>query len=405
MPVTSQKILIGIKKLGYFVFAASLLFPTVLCASFVESTMGLAVVNDATAAFYNPASLVQLKSSQFISLNTYAQFSNYFTGQTTLGGFTQAGDANIQTNYFLPSLYLGIPIMNRVTLGLAVVGNSFNKDFESNSILRYAQSNSSTESIDFVPALGVKINQYLALGAGMNFSIVRMWLNPIIGFPGLNIPDSQSHNSSSGEGFGGDVGFLLTPRQGTLIGFNYRTAVTYPMSGTSTLDNPAIVSNHYQFNIWTPANAVLTIGQLVTPSLGFISTVHYIQWDIYKDMTINGIAGPQGITNGTAYFRLHNSWILTFGGQYRIIPKLVFRAASSYIQSPASGNYQISNGDGLVLGASVGYQIIKNIALDSSYAHEFVGNKSINITTGRNIIMGVNTGARDSVSLKLTINM
>lgn len=397
--------LVKIKKFRSVVLACSLLFPTILHASFVESTIGTAVVNDATATFYNPASLIQLKNSQIISLNTYAEFDNCFTGQTIQGNFIQSGSSNINTYYFLPSVYLGIPIVNKIALGLAVVANSFNKDFESNSILRYAQSNSSVDNVDFVPALGIKINDYFALGGGVNFSSVHMVLNPIIGLPSLNIPDSQGHDNSRGNGWGGDVGFLLTPRQSTIIGFNYRTAVTYPMSGSSSLENPSIVSNRYQFKIWTPANAVVTISQLVTPTLGLIGTVHYIQWNIFKDMPIYGIAGPRGITNAVTYFNFHNSWVLTFGGHYRILPKLVFRAAGSYVESPASGQYQISNGDGFILGASVGYKIIKNIAIDGSYAHEFIGNKSINIVTNQSIIMGVNQAARDSVSLKLTVNM
>src|SRR5690606_26970330 len=136
-------------------------------------------------------------------------------------------------------------------------------------------------------------------------------------------------------------------------------------------------------------------------TLGFIGTVRYLQWNIYKDMVLSGVASPLGVINGVTQFRFHNSWVLTFGAQYQILPKLVFRAAGSYVESPGNAQYQITNGDGFVLGASVGYKIIKNIAIDSSYAHEFLGNKSINITTGRNIIDGVNSGARNSVSLKL----
>lgn len=388
-----------------FIFAFLLIAPTILYASFIESTIGTAVVNDATATFFNPASLVQLNNYQIISLNTYAQFRNHFTGETIQNGVIQSGNSNAITQYILPSVYLAVPIKNKVTLGFAVVVNSFNKDFESDSILRYAQSNSATENIDFVPAIGVKVNQYLALGAGLNFSAVRIWTNPIVGFPKLNIPDSESHNNSKGQAFGGDVGFLLTPKPFTRIGFNYRTAVTYPMSGTSILENPYTVSNQYRFKTWTPATAVLTVGQLATKALGFIATLRYIQWNIYNKVAINGIAGPLGVTNATALFRYHNSWTCTLGAQYRIFPKWVWRAAGTYVESPANGRYQISNGDGFILGASVGYIIIKNIVMDAAYAHEFVGDKSIHITSLANQIIGVNSGFRNSVALRLTINM
>jgi long-chain fatty acid transport protein len=392
--------------LRYFIFIVVLIFPAITYASFVESTIGTAVVNDATATFYNPAALTLLKNPQIISLNSYSLFRNNFTGQITQNNFKESGSSNSQTNYFLPSLYFGLPTAKKFTLGLAIISNSFNKDFEGNSILRYAQSSSRVQNIDFVPALGIRLNEYFSLGAGLNFSRLNMLLNPIFGFPRLNIPDSEGHNESSGDGWGGDIGVLVKPRKGTLMGLNYRTAITYPMSGTSTLEsNPPLVSNNYQFKIWTPASAVFTISQAATKALGFIGTIHYIQWNIFKDIQINGIATPRGIINATAHYHLHNSWVLTAGSQYKITPKLVLRAASSYVQSPASGRYQISNGDSLILGASMGYEITKNISIDGSYAHSFIRGKPIDITSGRNTIIGVNQAARDGVSLKLTINI
>lgn len=119
---------------------------------------------------------------------------------------------------------------------------------------------------------------------------------------------------------------------------------------------------------------------------------------------ISGIATPRGIINATAHYHLHNSWVVTAGSQYKLTQKLVVRAASSYVQSPASGRYQISNGDSLILGASMGYKITQNISIDGSYAHGFIRGKPIEISSGRNTIIGINQAARDGVSLKLTVN-
>jgi len=41
-----------------------LFLPSSVHASFIESTVGTAVVNDATAAYHNPAALLLLKNSQ-----------------------------------------------------------------------------------------------------------------------------------------------------------------------------------------------------------------------------------------------------------------------------------------------------------------------------------------------------
>lgn len=408
--MSSQGLLSWFKYFQSFLFI-SLFFPLTLRASFIESTIGTAVVNDATATYYNPAALTLLENPQIITLGTVAYFRTHFTGQSTQSatGFTQSGSSNAHTHYFLPSLYLGMPT-KKISVGLAVISNFFNRDFEQNSILRYVQSNNRIRDFDLVPAIGIKLNEYIALGVGINISYAYFLLKPIIGFPSLNIPDSQSRDESSATGWGGDVGFLLKPARSTMIGFNYRTAITYPLSGTSVFEShPSVTSNHYRFKFWTPARSVVSVNHFVTKYLGFIGTIQFIQWSILKDINIHGIATqvasrPVIIPNATVHFHLHNAWLLTLGSHYRITPKWIVRVAGSYNQSPANAHFQISNGDSIILGASMSYEILKHIIIDGSYAHAFIKNQNVNIT-GRNIINGVSKGFRDSISLKLTFNV
>jgi long-chain fatty acid transport protein len=403
-----SKKLNGIKKFQIFLLLCLSLFPLTLRASFIESTIGAAVVNDATATFYNPAALVLIKKPQIIALNTIGQFRSQFTGQAIQSrtGFIQSGSSVIQTNYYLPSIYLGIPTRDKITFGLAAIANSFNKDLDGNSILRYAQANNSVQNFDVVPAVAYKFNDMLSFGAGIKISYANFLLKRTLGFPSLNIPDSQSRNECDGTGVGGDLGVLLKASKSTIIGLNYRTAVTYRLTGKSVFeDNPEIFSNNYGFTFWTPARIVLSTSQFITPKLGVIGTIQRIEWSILKEINIHGIATPIGILNASVPYHLHDTWLLTLGGQYRITPKWIIRAASSYNQSPANSNFQISNGDSIILGASMGYELSKNILIDGSYAHAFIQNQSIHVTTAPNIINGVTKGAVNVVSLKLTFKL
>jgi long-subunit fatty acid transport protein len=399
-----------IRKIQQFLFLW-ILFPSILHASFIESTLGTAVVNDATAAYYNPAALTLLSNFQIITLGSVASSHNNFTGKSIqkTTGFTQSGSSTSQAHYYLPSFYAGIPATDKVTFGLAVVSNFFNKNSEENAILRYVQSSNSIQDIDLVPAVGVKLNEFFSLGAGIALSHANLLLQPISGFPSLNIPDAQSNNESNATGLGGDAGFLLKPSHSTLIGFNYHSSVTYQFRGRSVLESsPKVISNNYAFTFWTPARSVLSINHFITPSFGLISTVQRIQWSIFNDIHIHGIATRIGsksiILDAKVPFHLHDSWIFTVGSHYRINPKWVVRVAANYNQTPGNGNYQISNGDSIILGVSMGYEIYKNIIIDGSYAHAFIQNQNINIQTGGNIITGENKALRGAFSLKLTIN-
>ena len=395
----------------YALLCLCLFFPAIIHASFIESTLGTAVVNDATASYYNPAALTLLTRDQLITIGSLASSDNAFRGQAIQSstGFTQTGHSTANTHFFLPSLYLGMPTTNKVTLGLAVVSNFVNRDIDGNSILRYAQSSNSVRDADFVPALGIKLNDFFSLGAGISISNANFLLEPVSGIPSLNIPDAHSRNESTGTGLGGDVGFLFKANQSTTIGFNYRSAVTYKLHGTSILEtNPEIFSNDYRFTFWTPARSVLSINHFITKSTGFIATVQRIQWSIFNEGSIYGIAGKTGdqpvFLNAKVPYHLHDSWLFTVGSNYRPTPKWIIRIAGNYNQAPDSGNFQISNGDSVIFGTSMGYEINKNITIDASIAHTFVQNQTINIITGRNIIRGENSGSRNAFSLKLTLN-
>lgn len=402
-----------INQRWFLVLFLLLLLPLPLYASFIEATIGTAVVNDATATYYNPAALSLVNNPQMIGLGSLAYFRTHFTGQTIQRGtgFIQSGTSTSKTHYYLPSLYSATPLTNKFFAGLAVIANDFNRDIEGNSILRYVQSNNHVQDVDFVPALGVKLNHFLALGVGLNVSHAEFLLEPLSGFPSLNIPDSQSRNNSSATSVGEDAGILLTPSSTTLIGFNYRSALTYHLTGSSTLlGTPSITANNYHFTFWTPARSTFTISQLMTKRLGFIGTIQYIEWKIFKTLNIYNIAtltgrGPIIVPQATVLYHFRNTWLLTLGTQYRVTPAWVIRIAGTYSQSPSNGHYQIANGDSFILGASMGYNINKNIVIDGSYAHAFMEPADINITTGRNSVNGTNKGFRDAVSLKLTINM
>lgn len=373
--------------------------------------MGTAVVNDATAAYFNPAALTLLPNTQIIVLGTGAQSHSQFTGSIAGLNSNQSGTSKSQTNYFLPSGYLGIPISDRFFFGLGVVANNFSRDADQNSILRYVMADNNISNIDVVPAVGFKLNDYLSVGANVNFSQASFLSMPISGFQSLDTPDAQSQNQADADAWGGDFGILLKPSPSTQIGLNYRSALTYHFKGTSQLEsNPGITSNNFSFDFWTPARYVLSINQFLSRSFGVIGTLQWIEWDIYDKINANGVAtqiGPTPVilSNATIPLHFHNAWVYTLGSYYHLSPKWIIRTAGSYVQSPGDPNYQITEGDNIILGASIGYKLSKVISVDTSYAHAFVQNQAINIQNSTSTLNGINKAYRDSISLKITANI
>ena len=390
-------------------FIGLLSFSLPLHASFIESTMGAAVVDDATATYYNPAALTLLKKPQIIALGSIGNTETQFIGQSiqVATGYTQSGTSNALISTYLPSFYFGMPATNHLTVGVAVIANDFHRSIEDHSILRYAQASNRIQDIDLVPAVGFKLNQFISLGAGLNRSHAHFLLQPLTGLPSLNIPDNQSNNESSGDSWGWDLGFLLKPTVTTTLGFNYRSAMTYGMSGNSTFSGyPRVTSNNYHFNYWTPARGIFSIRHAITPQLGLIGTIQFIQWSIFKDVTIHNIASQIGILpTANVHYNFQDTFLITLGSNYRLSSKWIIRFAGSYTQSPSNGKFQIDNGDSITLGTSMGYTVFKNIILDCSYAHAFIKNQTIDATTAQNSISGIQKGAVNAFAIKLTVNI
>ena len=153
---------------------------------------------------------------------------------------------------------------------------------------------------------------------------------------------------------------------------------------------------------------MLSINHFVTPSLGFIGTVQRIQWSLFNEIDIHGIAARLGsepiILNAKVPYHFRDTWLFTIGSHYRITPKWVIRVAANYNQNPGNSHYQITTGNGIIAGASMGYDLSKMITIDGSFAHAFIQNQTINIITGRNFIHGENKASRNAFSLKLTFN-
>ncbi|WP_182391886.1 OmpP1/FadL family transporter [Legionella sp. PC997] len=389
-----------------------LLLYSPLHASFIEQTMGTAVVKDATAVYFNPAALTISPHQQLILLNTLAKAQFEFSGRAQkipFGNF-ESGSTTSKSNFFLPSMYLSIPISERFVAGFAVVANDFNRELDNHSILRYILARNQTNNIDFIPALGIKINQFLSIGGNLNFTYAHLIQEPIsAGIPRLNIPESRSLNDTQANSLGGDFGILIKPGKKTALGFNYRSAVTYNLQGSSTITGtPSISSDDYHFEYWTPARSVVTLSHFLNEKLGFIGTVQYLQWNIFKEVSVYNFATQAAsqvfiVPRARINYHFHNSWLLTLGTIYQVSPKWVVRVAGTYNQSPSNGRFQIGPGDSWITGFSMGYQLMNHLTVDFGYGHAFFKKEQIDIKTSQNIITGTNEGAHDAASLKFTL--
>lgn len=402
---------VGNKKqlLAYGITLISIVFSPLAAASFIESTIGTAVVNDATAAYYNPAGLVLISEPQLIPIVTAARFRSRFNGQSTarINAITESGSSSSTTNYISPSFYFGMPASDRIFLGIATLTNVANREVDEGGVLRYIQAKNDVQDYNLVTAIGIKLNTIFSVGAGINFSYLKLDSDPITGFPGAIATDTESHNSSDGHGVSIDVGVLLKPYTGTVLGLNYHSLTAYCLSGQSTYIGPPYLSSpHYRSMVRSPARTTFSINQFLTPTFGLIGTLQRIQWSVTQNTNIYSLAALVGaqpsIINVSVPFNLHNTWLVTLGGHWQLSPQWLWRLVGTYNQSPGNGYYQLAVGDSMTVATSAQYTLNKQWSIDGGYAHAFIHDQGIHISNNRFLVDGTNSASRDAVSIKVT---
>ncbi len=322
-----------------------------------------AQADDPSALHYNPAGMTQLKGIQF-SANTLliggtTKFKSAFGPRTNgnLGGtIANPPPTTFYLTAHLPAL--GLSNFPKWTLGIGVTTPfALQVEYPNDSIITPVATKASLPLIDIKPTLAYKLNDYIAIGGGLDIYMFPSFIgeghatlqrdaesgNPIIpaGTPlEANVKDTA---------LGFNVSVLLTPLRNTMkkpilnLGFVYRNGVSLNLDGqllaggrkladaSTTLELP---------NVYTWAIAGWPIRNNRYDWKVELD-VEYADWSNLKDLNLklsNGIVIPQFRNYG-------NSWVFMVGTEFKtlsppILPKwnISFRAGYVHSQSSVPNN-------------------------------------------------------------------
>lgn len=383
-------------------------------AAFVESAIGPAIPGDASAVYFNPATLVLLPKHQLVVSGAYVPVNFSFRGMTMQNAtrYVQRGEASSHTIYRLPAAYLSHRINDKFTLGLGGAYINYGKqNFPENSILRYMLTYNSITVRDLIPSLTYKANDKFSIGAGLDFEEIKISLNSVVGSPLANVSDINLINDAKANGVGAHGGILYMPKRGTLIGLAYHSPVHFKPTGRSTFLAPRpFISNNFQFGITMPASTVLSVDQYLNKDLGIISTIQYMQWSSIDALDLQNIALIRGGRNvivplTTRIFDLRDSWRYILGIHYNVSPKLTVRAAMAYDQEPNNSAFQLAPKDNLFFGGNATYWVKKNFGVELAYFYVTYPGQNVYIKGAANTAVGTVNGNRNTFAGKLIWNI
>jgi long-chain fatty acid transport protein len=344
-------------------------------------------------------------------INTDIKFdgSNTWSGPP-LADYTQT-DNNVQGGNanFVPALNYAAPLSDRFFFGFSAAPTfGLQTDYPQSSILRYTATDSEIETIDLSPDLAFKINDKWSVGAGVDAERISATFNSVAGLPSYSTTptafDSSSQNTGDAWGYGWHAGGLYQLSPSTRFGLNYRSEITFDLTGTSkligpmgnppTLTTPATLqSNNLKSDITLPPTTTLSAYHDITDAWAVDGSIYYTQWNIFnKNLTLQNVQAvnfediggnliPEaGLTNVTLPQDFRNTFRFAAGTSYAFTPQFLMRVGGGFEQTPTNNtdrNIRLPDGNRYALAIGAHYQAFKTLGFDGGWTHLFMQNVNV----------------------------
>jgi long-chain fatty acid transport protein len=307
-------------------------------AAMAQGNAFVAEASDASAIFYNPAGLNQLKGVQFYQ----GSFLNH--PDREYSGLGQ----DCQTNhrwYKSMTAYLAVPVHHRVALGLGFfspfgLGTAWPPTWEG----RYITTFSSLKTYNLNPVISVKVLDNLSLAAGFDvlWSKVRLKRKTPVVVRRRVFPDGEISIGGTGVGYGYNFGMLYEPLSGVKLGVSYRSQVSVTHYGAFTTNLPpplpSVTSIAGSANLVYPASLTMGIACSRFKPLGFEFDTTWTGWSSYDKLkvkldwpiTVNGVA-TRTLSTPKGW---HDAWAFRFGANWAIKEGMKVRVGYIYDLTP-----------------------------------------------------------------------
>jgi long-chain fatty acid transport protein len=307
-------------------------------AAMAQGNAFVADASDASAIFYNPAGLNQLKRAQVYQ----GGFLNYPTREFSGGGQDFHTD---QRFYKSLTTYLAIPVHDRVALGFGFfspfgMGTAWPPTWAG----RYLTTFSSMKTYTLNPVVSVKAldNLSLAVGADFLWSQVQLKRKSPVVFRGNALPDAEVNLTGNGNGIGYNLGLLYEPLSGIKAGVSYRSKISVQHNGEIATVLPAPLPSAFP----VAGSATLTFPASLTMGLSYSRLVPFTfefdttwtGWSSYSKFKAN-LKGPITVNNAitntsTIPKNWNDTWAFRFGANYEIREGMKLRAGYIYDLTP-----------------------------------------------------------------------
>ena len=205
----------------------------------------------------------------------------------------------------------------------------------------------------------------------------------------------NADDSSFGGGSGGSAGVLISPREGTRFGIQYRSKVDLEyedkpdLSGVGPLLQAALnltglAGSNVKLDMELPQAVLASAYHEFTDKLAIMGNVGWQNWSSFGniDVSINSDTS----TSATQDLGYDDTWHFALGGQYRIAKPWLLSIGAAYDTSPADSAKKRTPAMPFDrqyrLAAGLQYELNPDVTLGAAYQYLDLGDANINRTGG-----------------------
>lgn len=302
-----------------------------------------AAVHDASTAFWNPAGQALLRGTQGASAMALIHPSSRFRddGRSTysaLGSGGQGGEAA-----WVPAMYGSWLIAPRWSAGFAInAPYGLATEWDSTWAGQFHAVRSEIKTLNLNPTLAFRVNEQLALGAGVSYQQIKAELTnravlvPV--FPASAVGTGKVSGDDWAWGF--NLGALMDFGQGSRVGMTYRSAIKYRIEGDLSFSGfpAAVPSRPIGADVKLPELVSVGLSHQFNPSTRLLADWTWTGWHSIPELRITETASGTTVSNTTLGFR--NSWRAGLGVEYTVAPPWLLRAGVAFDKTPIQDAYR-----------------------------------------------------------------
>jgi long-chain fatty acid transport protein len=398
-----------------------------------------AAAEDASTIYFNPAGMSFLPAGrQFVLGGVYIDPTTKFNDRGTspsgfgtpaqrpLGG--TGGDAG--KNALVPHAYFAMDIAQNLKAGIGIsVPFGLKTEYDPSWMGRFQAIKSEVQTINVNPAVSYKVNDKVALAAGLNYQSLDAELTNAVNvaaaaFGGVlqgggslaqatgaanavtasGQPEAQVSVKGDDTGWGYNLGAMFQLASQTRLGVSYRSAIKYKVTGDVTFSNVPtatlnaidptgrlasnFASGNVTLDIKLPDTFSVALSHQVAPDWTLLADVTRTGWASIKDLTV---VRENGATLSSTPENFRNTWRAGLGAAHRITDAWSVKLGVAYDQTPVNDTDRTARlPDQNRTWVSVGgqYRMSPASTLDFGYAHLFIKDTSIDQTAGNATLSG-----------------